>query len=134
MMAGRALIALGIAAIASAGLAAAPVRTEQVRFAPGVSMRSLKSSVKGYGAVNYVVQAKAGQTLTVSMKTSNASSYFNVIAPGADAALFNAAMSGMAYSGKLPVSGAYKVQVYLMRNAARRNETARYTLSVGLKG
>jgi hypothetical protein len=34
---------------------------------------------------------------------------------------------------KLPADGEYKVQVYLMRNAARRNAVASYRLEMGLR-
>lgn len=37
-------------------------------------------------------------------------------------------------AGTLPVDGDYTVRVYLMRSAARRNETAEYTLTVGITG
>jgi hypothetical protein len=34
----------------------------------------------------------------------------------------------------LPADGEYKLRVYLMRSAARRGETANYTLTVGITG
>lgn len=34
---------------------------------------------------------------------------------------------------KLPADGEYTVQVYLMRNAARRNAVASYSLEMGLR-
>jgi hypothetical protein len=128
---------LAAAFLASSSLAVAapdPVRTETVQFAKGTSSRTLASSVKGYATVNYLVDVRAGQTLKVSMKTNNASSYFNITAPGADEALFVGSASGNSYAGKIASSGVYKVQVSLMRNAARRNETASYTLTIGAKG
>lgn len=130
-----ALFALALL-VAAGGASAAPDpgRTETVRFAKGASSKVITGSVKGHGTVNYMVDVRAGQTLKVTMKTSNASAYFNVVAPGADAALFNGSISGNTHSGVIPSSGAYKVQVYLMRNAARRGETARYTLTIGATG
>ncbi len=65
------------------------------------------------------------------MKTSNASSYFNVYAPGADEATFNGSSGGDAFSGRRAGLRRLRVQVYMMRNAARRNETASYTLMIG---
>ena len=131
------LIPLVAAFLASTSLAVAapdPVRTETVQFAKGASSKTITGSVKGYATVDYVVGLKAGQTLKVSMKTSNASSYFNIVAPGADEALFVGSSSGNSYAGKVAASGSYKVRVYLMRNAARRNETAKYTLTIGAAG
>jgi len=37
-------------------------------------------------------------------------------------------------TGPVPADGADRVRVYLMRNAARRNETAASTLRAGLGG
>jgi len=129
------LFALALTASASLAVAAPdPSRTETVHFAKGAASKVITGSVKGYATVNYVVDVRAGQTLKVSMKTSNASSYFNITAPGADAALFVGSTSGLRYAGTVPSSGPYKVQVYLMRNAARRNETAKYTLTIGATG
>jgi hypothetical protein len=42
--------------------------------------------------------------------------------------------SGNRFEAELPADGVYTIRVYLMRNAARRNETARYTLDVGIAG
>ena len=123
-----ALFALAVPAAAQQG-----PRTARVQFAPGASAKAVSGSIKGYGAVDYLVSAKAGQTLSVKLKTSNASNYFNVTGPGADAALFVGSTSGGDYSGVLPASGDYKVSVYLMRNAARRGESAKYTLTVAVK-
>lgn len=81
------------------------------------------------------MRAGAGQTLNVGMKTDNASSYFNIIAPGSgDVAMFVGSTSGNQFSSVLPTDGDYSIRVYLMRNAARRNESASYTLTVGVIG
>ena len=91
--------------------------------------------VKGYKTVDYKLRARAGQAMYVTLKTSNASNYFNVLPPGSsDAALFVGSSGGNEWSGPLPADGEYAVRVYLMRNAARRNETANYTLTVGITG
>jgi hypothetical protein len=42
--------------------------------------------------------------------------------------------TGEAYTGMLPADGDYKVRVYLMRNAARRNEVSNYELTVTVTG
>ena len=127
-----------LAALTTAGLALAqPAAAQQqvvVSFAKGTSSQTLQGSIKGDQSRDYIVDARAGQTLTVDFKPSNASAYFNVIAPGADSALFIGSTSGNRFSGPLMVSGRHVVQVYLMRNAARRNETADYTLTIGVTG
>ena len=105
-----------------------------VAFAKGTSSQTLKGSIKGDQSRNYIVDARAGQTLTVDFKPTNASAYFNVTAPGADSAMFIGSSSGNRFSGPLTVSGRHVVQVYLMRNAARRNEVANYILTIGVTG
>jgi hypothetical protein len=86
--------------------------------------------------MDYLVRASAGQTLTVSFKPSNPMAYFNVLPPGSDEALFvgSSAADGSLFMTQLPLDGVYTIRVYLMRAAARRNETARYTLAVSVTG
>lgn len=125
-----ALAALGLFAPA---LAQDAPRTERVQFARGTSSKAITGKIKGYDGARYLIGARAGQTLTVTLKTSNASSYFNVTAPGADTAMFVGSTSGNRFTAKIPSSGDYAVDVYLMRNAARRGETANYTLTVSIR-
>jgi len=110
------------------------IRQERVHFKAGASSATITGAIKGDQTIDYVLGAKAGQTMSVSLKSSNASSYFNVLPPGSDAAIFIGSTSGNDFTGALPVDGDYRVRVYLMRNAARRNETAQYTLNVGIDG
>jgi hypothetical protein len=120
-------------AMALAILALTPARaadkTTEVKFKPGASSATVKGSLKGYDTNSYTLGANAGQVLKVSLKASNGSCYFNVDAPTGDEALFNGAMTVGDFSGTLTVDGDYKAMVYLMRNAARRNETCRYTIT-----
>jgi hypothetical protein len=110
-------------------------RSERVQFAKGASSTVIKGKVKGYRYVDYQVRAGAGQTLSVEMKTGNASSYFNILAPGnGDVAMFIGSTSGDRFSGLLPTDGDYSIRVYLMRNAARRNESANFALTIGVTG
>jgi hypothetical protein len=106
-----------------------------VQFAAGANSATVKGTVKGYDSVDYTLTAKAGQTMSVKMTTTNASSYFNVLPPGSTGeAIFIGSSEGNNYSGVLPASGKYTVRVYLMRNAARRNETASYSVSFKITG
>ncbi|MGB7501669.1 MAG: hypothetical protein WBM25_04660 [Azonexus sp.] len=110
-------------------------RTEYVQFARGAISTVIKGQVKGDHYIDYQVRASAGQALSVELKTSNASSYFNINPPGSgDVAMFIGSTSGDRFSGVLPADGDYRIRVYLMRNAARRNELANFTLTVGVTG
>ena len=106
------------------------VRRETVHFAPGSSSSTIKASVKGYQSVQYSLSVTAGQKMSVQLDSRNTSLYFNVTAPGADAALYNSSIDGNGTSITIPSSGKYVIDVYLMRNAARRNETASYDLTL----
>lgn len=109
-------------------------RQERVHFKAGASSATLRGKIRGYEMVDYVLGAKAGQKMSVTLKTGNGANYFNVLPPGADAAIAIGANLGNKWTGTLPVDGDYRVRVYLMRNAARRNETATYTLTVSVSG
>lgn len=126
---------LGVVLVALAIPVAAqdPVKTVPVQFAKGMTAKAFKGTIRGYATVNYTVPARAGQTMTVALTTSNASSYFNVTAPGANAALFIGSTAGNRFSAKVPSTGVYTVQVYMMRNAARRAETANYTVNIAMR-
>ena len=118
-----------------AGMTAAfsgEIRTVNVQFNAHETGTTVKGSIKGREIVDYRLKAKAGQLMTVSLSTSNLSNYFNVLPPGSETALFIGSTSGNDWTGTLPTDGDYTVRVYLMRSAARRNEKARYTLSINI--
>ncbi len=110
------------------------IRQEQIQFAQGTSDATVRGKISGYEIVDYRLRARAGQALAVSFEPTNRSAYFNVLPPEADEALFVGSISGNRFEAKLPADGEYTLRVYLMRNAARRNETAEYQLAVGLVG
>lgn len=120
-----------VVALAPLAFAQDDIRSERVQFAHGASSAVVEGSITGYAAVDYLLGARAGQTMNVSMATDNASSYFNILAPGeTDVAMFIGSTEGNQFEGTLPETGDYRVRVYLMRNAARRNETANYRLEM----
>jgi hypothetical protein len=117
--------------VASAG---PTVREVQVRFEKGQTSATLKGKLKGDETVDYKVRAAAGQSMVVTFKPGNPSAYFNVMQSGAAEAFFVGSTSGNRFEGPMPVDGDYTIRVYLMRSAARRNESTSYTLEVGVSG
>lgn len=105
-------------------------RTETVHFQRGTSGTTIEGRIKGDQSVRYSVGVSAGQTMDVQLDTDNASNYFNITAPGASEALYNSSISGNGTSFVVPSSGNYIIDVYLMRNAARRGESANYDLTL----
>jgi hypothetical protein len=127
---------LAVSLCAGGALAAAPEapKPQDIRFAAGSSSADLKGTVKGYDTRSYRLVAGAGQTLSVDMKPSNAAQYFNIVSPGSNEAMFVGPTVGLQAKVVLPTDGAYLVETYLMRSAARRNESSSYTMSVAVTG
>ncbi|WP_198173869.1 g-type lysozyme inhibitor [Lysobacter soli] len=129
-------LALSIAFAFGATLAVAAdkVTTVPVKFAKGASSATMKGSFAGYDSVHYTLDARAGQTMTVTLAgSSNAN--FNVFAPG-DAPGTATALGSNAdrgWTGKLPKTGTYTVQVYQMRASARRGEKVPYTITLSIR-
>ena len=117
--------------LAAASARAGEIRTERVRFKPGETSAVIESSITGYETVDYLLDARAGQYMNVSMATKNGANYFNILAPGEnEVAFFNGSIAQNQYEGVLPKTGDYKIRVYLMRSAARRKEKASYRLEM----
>lgn len=117
-------------AVATPTLAAGDIREERVRFKAGTSQATLKGHLRGDSDVDYLLGAKAGQRMSLELDSDNPQNYFNVLPPGNDEAIFVGSSSGNRFEGTLRHSGDYRVRVYLMRPAARRNEQAHYRLKV----
>lgn len=134
-MAYKIVIAVAIILFSAYSYAGNAVQSKSIRFAKGSSSATVHGTIKGRNYMDYKLIAKAGQTMTVKFKTSNFSSYFNVLPPESeDVAIFVGSINGNEWSGLLDRDGSYTIRVYLMRNAARRNEIASYTLDVGITG
>jgi hypothetical protein len=81
--------------------------------------------------IDYVLGARQGQPMNVSMATDNGANNFNSIAPGkADETMFVGSTPSNQFEGTLPANGDYKVRVYLMRSAACRDGIANYRLEM----
>ena len=126
----------GMAMVLALGSAspAQTVRTETVAAASATAGTVIKGELKGEQSVDYVIAAEAGQRLSVDLSASNSSLYFNILPQGSEEALFIGSTSGNVADVPLPAVGTYVVRVYLMRNAARRDEAASYALGIGLAG
>ena len=87
-----------------------------------------KGTIRGHESAEYVFQGAAGQKLRIDMKADNRSTFFNLVQDGKPEAVFVGSVDGNTYHAALPVTGTYRVKVYLMRNAARQNIRAKYEL------
>ncbi len=128
-------LALGLSVPNGAALSQPPPpRQERVTFPHGASSATITGTLKGDLTVDYLVRAGAGQTMTVSLTPTNRLAYFNVLPPGTGDVAMHVAQTGEPFRGRLPADGDYRVRVYLVRAAARRNETSRFTLTIGVTG
>ncbi|MFO1210082.1 MAG: SH3 domain-containing protein [Amaricoccus sp.] len=131
----RALLLAG-AVLVAAG--ADTVRQERIEFAAGATSATVEGGLAGFESVQYAVAAAAGQVMTVGLEADNASTYVNVYrpgdVPGQSTALHIGPRQGNDWTARLRASGDYTVQVFLIRAAARRNETAQYKLTVAVAG
>ena len=126
------MLVIGLATL-SFPLYAEDVRDEKVQFAPGSNGVTIKDTISGYQSINYRLSAMAGQSMNIVLDSNNASNYFNIYAPGTaagDNAMYIGSIHGSRYAGTLPLDGEYMIQVFLMRNAARRNEKVNFTLHI----
>lgn len=106
-----------------------------VQFAKGANSTTVKGSIKGDQYRDYLVNARAGQAMTVNMTNPDGRAYFNVLAPGSTGeAVFIGSTSGNSFQGPVPGTGNTTVRVYQMRATGRRGEVANYTLTIGIGG
>lgn len=114
------------------------IPSTQVEFPKGSSGTVIVGALRGRNpdARDYLLGAKAGQTLTVSLQTASNATYFNVLAPGSNGeALFAGETAARnSWQGTLPADGDYTVRVYLNRAASRQGASANYKLTVSIAG
>lgn len=116
-------------------LATAQIQTKKVSFPAGKSSTNISGTIKGRQTIDYTVSAKAGQQMIVTLNSKHGALYFNVLPPGSnDVAIFIGSTEGNKFEGSLPENGTYKIRVYLMASAARRNESANYGLAISVTG
>ena len=126
------LLAGAIAATVAVSAAAAN-REERVRFARGASSAELRGEVRGYDYVDYLIGARAGQRLSVSLTRASGNAFFLIRAPGSDDNLFDGSSAGDRFETTLPKTGDYRVRVLMMRAFARRNERSAYRLRIAIR-
>jgi hypothetical protein len=122
-------------AIGLSAQARGDIRTERVQFAWGATSATVEGTITGYETVDYLLRAAQGQTMNVSMATKHGASYINILAPGeTEVAFFNGSIGDNQFEGELSATGDYRIRVYMMRSAARRNEVANYRLEMIVTG
>ena len=118
---------LAIAIVGKPGLPTSPENEPTaIRFDPGVTTTQVSGQVKPGGSVNYTLDAKAGQKLTVSI-SANGSMRVAITDPKGQ--LIGVAEAAAPWAGSLPTTGEYQLIVQAPVDIAMVS----YTLEITLK-
>ncbi|MBB5210011.1 hypothetical protein [Microbulbifer hydrolyticus] len=93
----------------------------------------ITATINGYQAIEYLIDAKTGQSLELDVHSSNTSAGYRITAPAAPRALYKGHGQHSRFSVTLPRDGTYRVLIYLMRNAAQKGESADFALDIRLR-
>jgi hypothetical protein len=131
-----ALLVLGSFAPFAGPARSAPKAVSGRFSAPDTSGRStVRGVLTGRDYRDHALRVGAGQAIVIEMSATRASAFFNVLPPGSqDVAMFVGSTSGSRFEGIAPVAGDYVVRTYLMRSAARRGVSTRYSLTARVRG
>jgi len=109
------------------------IEVKKVAFEKGKSSTIITGEIKRDQIIDYVLNAKKDQVLDIKFTSSNNANYFNLMAPGEEyVAFYNSSVGENSYHGKLEKSGDQRIRVYLMRSAARRDESSTFTIKVSI--
>ena len=95
-------------------------------------LRIVEGTITGDEIMDYQASGERSQILSVDLMTSNPANYFNILPIDSNQAIFIGSTQGTVADVRLPESGTYVIRVYLMRSAARRGETAEFSLGISL--
>lgn len=126
------MAALCAALACGSAWAADPIRHEEIVLTHAAPLQKISGKIKGRATAEYSIAVPAGARIDIRLTGANRSANFNVTAAGADEALFVGSRDGNRFHATAPTATVYRVSVYLMRNAARRNESASFVLEAGL--
>ncbi len=103
-------------------------------FKKGRYGTNLKGTFKGDDEARYTLHAKAGQQLKFKIKSTKNLAYLNIYAPedkpGSAEAILKGAIVGSTGEITLPETGQYTLQLYQMRNTARRGEIVNFDIEL----
>ena len=99
------------------------------------SVRSaqVSATINGRQSIEYLIDARTGQSLDLDLQSNNAQAGFHITAPAAPRALHKGHGQHTQFSVTLPRDGTYRVLVYLMEDAAQNGESADFSLNIRLR-
>lgn len=96
---------------------------------PGDYSSFYSGQVAGNGVVQYGLDTRAFQRITVTFNTNNPSSRMNVLKGGSAESVCHGSPDSNTCSFLVERGVSYRVMIYLTREAAQRGESARFTLT-----
>ena len=90
------------------------------------------ATISGHQTIEYLIDARTGQSLMLSVHSSNTQAGYRITAPAAPRALHKGHGQRSRFSVTLPRDGTYRVLIYLMRSAAQNGESADFALDIRL--
>jgi hypothetical protein len=107
-----------------------------IQFQPGATSTTINGTVRGNHYIDYIVNARGGQTMVVSLAVTgtngNGTAYFNILPAGQD--------YGGPYTGNMdddnraevtvPSTGDWAIRVYLMGNDRDTDKTVGFSIDV----
>ena len=108
----------------------APVTPDgRIQFIPGTTSTRIHGMISGHETKEYILRASAGQTLTIAFRASNRYAYYAI--RNENKMIFDSSAETENQPViRLPDNADYKIIVFLMRNEARREGQADFTLDV----
>ena len=93
-------------------------------------VQQIKGRISGEQTADYPLNLQQGQSLSIKLSTPHSDTHYLLMPPEGDEVLHNSALDGNQFKGTTKQSGKYRVQVYMLQSAAKRNETAKYNLKI----
>jgi hypothetical protein len=106
-----------------------PVTSRRIRFPRGRTTAVIRGVARTPGIYEYVLKARAGQTMSAHLVSSNDGVEFTIFAP--DGSSPDGALGTVDWSGSLDASGDYKIA--LINNRSRKSRNATFTLEVNIR-
>lgn len=103
----------------------------RVKFAKGASSSTVKGTIAGYKYIDYIIRAKSGQTMSIKLTSANAACSFAMFY--SDMKEVEDANDVQEFSRNVDVDDDYIVRVLLPRSAARRKESAIFSLKISIE-
>ncbi len=103
--------------------------TQRVSFAPGTSASTVGGRVQGAQSRDYLLNARAGQTLSISTVGTSSFLQLQVFAPNGS----NLYTGGRNWSSVLRQSGDYRVRARLVPEEQKPGAAAEYSLTIGVR-